>query len=112
MRKVVLFLSCVLTVLVLLSLARADDAAFDLAGPKIDVRVERGDKGLPIGQVPNLLPGDRLYFYKPGQREIGHAAIYMGNGQFIHASSNRGKVAVDNLGDETYWDIYAGARRS
>ena len=49
--------------LVLLPFALADDAAFDLAGPKIDVRVERGDKGLPIGQVPNLLPGDRLWIH-------------------------------------------------
>ena len=49
--------------LVLVPLAVADDAAFDLAGPKIDVRVERGDKGLPIGEVPNLLPGDRLWIH-------------------------------------------------
>jgi len=63
MRKVALLFSCILSLLVLLPLARADDAAFDLAGPKIDVRVERGDKGLPIGQVPNLLPGDRLWIH-------------------------------------------------
>ena len=63
MGKVALFFGCILTVLVLLPLALADDAAFDLAGPKIDVRVERGDKGLPIGEVPNLLPSDRLWIH-------------------------------------------------
>ena len=41
----------------------ADAAAFDLRGPTIDVRVERGGKGLPIGEVPNLLPGDRLWIH-------------------------------------------------
>lgn len=43
--------------------AFCDTAAFDLSGPKIDVRVERGGKGLPVGQVPNLLPGDRLWIH-------------------------------------------------
>ena len=39
------------------------DAAFDLAGPKIEVRVQRDNKELPIGQVPNLQPGDRLWIH-------------------------------------------------
>jgi hypothetical protein len=37
--------------------------AFDLAGPKVDVHVKRGEITLPIGQVPNLLPGDRLWIH-------------------------------------------------
>ena len=41
---------------------RADDAArFDLEGPKVDVRVQRGSVTLPIAQVPNLMVGDRIY---------------------------------------------------
>ncbi len=41
---------------------RADDKArFDLAGPTIDIRVTRGSSTLPIAQVPNLQPGDRLW---------------------------------------------------
>jgi len=63
MRKAAFFFICFLSLLILLPLASADDAAFDLAGPKIDVRVERGDQGLPIGEVPNLLPGDRLWVH-------------------------------------------------
>jgi hypothetical protein len=39
---------------------RADDARFDLAGPKIDVYVKRGATTLPISQVPSLLPHDTL----------------------------------------------------
>ena len=37
--------------------------AFDLVGPKIDVHVKRGEVTLPIGQVPNLLPGDRIWIH-------------------------------------------------
>ena len=37
--------------------------SFDLVGPKVDVRVKRGEVTLPIGQVPNLLPGDRLWIH-------------------------------------------------
>ena len=41
----------------------AADPAFDLAGPKVDVHVKRGEVTLPIGEVPNLLPGDRLWIH-------------------------------------------------
>ena len=41
----------------------ADGPAFDLAGPKVDVHVKRGDLTLPISQVTNLLPGDRLWIH-------------------------------------------------
>src|SRR5271170_3387448 len=39
----------------------ADAARFDLAGPKIDVHVTREGKTLPIAQVPNLQPGDKIW---------------------------------------------------
>src|SRR5580698_8628709 len=41
--------------------ACADPAPFDLAGPNLAVTVTRGQKTLPITQVPNLAPGDRLW---------------------------------------------------
>ena len=40
---------------------RADNARFDLVGPKIDVRVTRGSVTLPIAEVPNLQPGDKIW---------------------------------------------------
>ncbi len=43
--------------------ASADNAAFDLTGPKIEMRVTRGEKTLPISEVPNLQPGDRLWIH-------------------------------------------------
>jgi hypothetical protein len=41
----------------------AADLEFDLAGPKVDVHVKRGEVTLPISEVPNLLPGDRLWIH-------------------------------------------------
>jgi hypothetical protein len=41
----------------------ADSPAFDLSGPKVDVHVKRGTMTLPIGETPNLLPGDRLWIH-------------------------------------------------
>jgi hypothetical protein len=55
--QLVLFWCLVLTGL------HADGPAFDLAGPKVDVRVKRAEVTLPIGQVRNLLPGDRLWIH-------------------------------------------------
>ncbi|HWF38950.1 MAG TPA: hypothetical protein VG322_10550 [Candidatus Acidoferrales bacterium] len=45
------------------SAALADNAAFDLTGPKIEMKVTRGEKTLPISEVPNLQPGDRLWIH-------------------------------------------------
>jgi hypothetical protein len=42
---------------------RLSAQSFDLAGPKVDVHVKRGDLTLPIGQVPNLQAGDRLWIH-------------------------------------------------
>ena len=39
------------------------EPAFDLLGPKVDVHVKRGDVTLPIGETPNLLPGDRIWIH-------------------------------------------------
>ena len=43
--------------------AQAPGPSFDLLGPKVDVHVKRGETTLPIGQVPNLLAGDRLWIH-------------------------------------------------
>src|ERR1700728_474980 len=38
-----------------------DPVKFDLAGPKVDVQVQRGSITLPIAQVPNLMAGDKIF---------------------------------------------------
>jgi len=57
-----------------------------------------------------LQPGDRLYFINRSGR-INHTAIYIGDGQFIHASSNRGCVAIDSLNTPYYAVRFYAARR-
>jgi hypothetical protein len=52
---------CLLAVPLTAALWAADAARFDLAGPKIDVRVTRGSFTLPIAEVPNLQPGDKIW---------------------------------------------------
>ena len=62
--KLLLGLSiAILALLLRPAYARADDAAFDLLGPRIDMKVTRGGKPLPISKVPNLQPGDRLWIH-------------------------------------------------
>lgn len=57
------FLCLVCFALLAARFATAQAAPFDLAGPNVDVHVERAGKTLPIAAVPNLLPGDRLWIH-------------------------------------------------
>lgn len=41
----------------------APSAQFDLAGPRLEVKVTRAGKTLPISQVPNLQAGDHLWLH-------------------------------------------------
>jgi hypothetical protein len=43
--------------------AQTNTAPFDLNGPRIDMRVTRGGKTLPIANVPNLQPGDKVWVH-------------------------------------------------
>jgi len=64
----------------------ADGPAFDLSGPKVDVHVKRGDVTLPIGETPNLLPGDRLWIH-PDLPE-SQSARYVLIVAFLRGSTN------------------------
>lgn len=55
--------SLVCAALLLVASAAADTAAFDLVGPKVEVRVQRAGVTLPIAEVPNLQAGDRLWVH-------------------------------------------------
>lgn len=57
----------------------------------------------------NLQIGDPICFTS-SSRSIGHVGIYIGNGQFIHASSGSGCVIISDLSDNYYASHYVGAR--
>jgi len=58
-----------------------------------------------------LQAGDRLYFACKGS-VVDHTGIYMGNGMFVHSSSSRGGVGIDNLYNSRYTNWLVIARRS
>ncbi len=71
---------------------------------------DQANVGTPV-PFNQLQPGDRLYFACKGS-VIDHTGIYIGNGMFIHASSSRGGVGIDNLVNSRYAAWLVSARRS
>lgn len=61
----------------------------------------------------DLLPGDLVLFCDPSRsngKACSHVGIYVGGGDFIHASTSRG-VIISSLSDNYYNSYYKGAKR-
>jgi hypothetical protein len=66
--------------------ARAEIAAFDLSGPHVQMSVTRAGKTLPIADVPNFQPGDRLWIHPdlPEDQSIHYLLVIA----FLRGSTN------------------------
>lgn len=65
--------------------------------------------GTPVDKA-NLKIGDLVFFttYAPGASHVG---FYLGNGEFIHASSAAAKVTISSMNTTYYTSRYVGAKR-
>jgi hypothetical protein len=66
--------------------ARADNAAFDLIGPKFQMHVQRAGVTIPIAEVPNLQPGDRLWVHPdlPDNQSVHYLMVVV----FLRGATN------------------------
>ena len=58
-----------------------------------------------------LKAGDLLFFATSGGRRVSHAAIYVGEGRFVHAPSAGGTVRLDSLSNSYWQKNYLSAKR-
>lgn len=59
----------------------------------------------------DLLPGDMVFFSSNGGYSVTHVGIYIGNNQFVHASSPKIGVVISSLDSNYYTRVWFGAKR-
>lgn len=66
-----------------------------------------------ITNSKKLLPGDAVYFNtnKSDGDLCDHAGLYIGDGQFTHCSSAKGKVLISSLEEGYYHERFSWGRR-
>ncbi len=58
-----------------------------------------------------LQSGDLVFFKYNTSKPVSHVGIYIGNGEFIHASTNRYMVQIDQMNTGHYANVFVYARR-
>jgi len=71
--------------------------------------IAQANLGVAVDRA-ELAPADLLFFTTGGSSRINHVGIYIGDGKFVHASTNKG-ITITSLSDDTYASDYVGARR-
>ncbi len=66
--------------------------------------------GVPVSK-DQLAPGDLVFFRYNTTKPVSHVGIYIGGGQFIHASTNHYMVQINDLTTGHYNRVYVYARR-
>lgn len=79
------------------------------------IRIPRVSKDQAMqGQYVNayqLEKGDLLFFDSKNSKKISHVGIYLGKGNFIHASSSKARVVISNLNSNYYAKHFKWGRR-
>lgn len=70
----------------------------------------QGSVGIYVNKT-ELVPGDIVCFSNRSDRKINHVGIYVGNDEFIHASTSNRGVVKDSLSEDYYVNHYVTARR-
>ncbi len=55
-----------------------------------------------VSSIGDLQKGDLLFFRDDSSSRVSHTGMYIGGGQFIHASSSKGKVVQSSI-STSYW---------
>ncbi len=71
---------------------------------------DQGAFGQPVEKA-ELVAGDLVFFSSRSDRVINHVGLYIGNDEFIHASTSLRGVVKDSLNSNYYTKHYVTARR-
>ncbi len=74
------------------------------------VAADQAKQGTKVTRA-QLKPGDLLFFNAGSGSGIDHVGMYIGNGQFIHATNGKGKVVINLLNTGFYNGAFVTARR-
>lgn len=61
-------------------------------------------------KVTAYQPGDLLFYATSGGKKVTHVAIYIGNGQMIHAATSKG-VSIASINNSYWKPKFLGAKR-
>ena len=68
------------------------------------------EAGTPVERIKDLEKGDLVFFALKRANIVSHVGIYIGNGNFIHASYQGKIIRIDSLNAPYYSRGYMGAR--
>jgi len=72
--------------------------------------VDMASNGVHVDR-DDIIPGDLLFFATAGGRRVSHVALYIGNGQIIHATTFGTGVMINDLSNDYYIRTFVTARR-
>jgi len=66
--------------------------------------------GSTVDRISDLRRGDLVFFSARWKNGVSHVGVYIGNGQFIHASSHGKKIRIDSLSTAYFVKHYIGGK--